>query len=84
VEETPQQALEYLIDSKALHPSVLHMVRQFKYEHLPPHLQEISKRFCRLAVDIASDAKTPEATVALRKLREAKDCAVLDRVLAKD
>lgn len=49
----------------------------FAYEHLPAHLQEISKPFGELAKVIAE--KTPvnaEQSVALRKLLEAKDCAV--------
>jgi len=53
------------------------LLQFFEYEHLPPHLQEISKSFCRLAKKI--DASLPvnaEKTTALRKLLEAKDCAV--------
>lgn len=49
----------------------------FAYEHLPPHLQEISKPFGLLAEQIvASLPRNPERTVALRKLLEAKDAAV--------
>lgn len=49
----------------------------FKYEHLPPHLQEASKPFCELAEFIETKIpNNPEKTVALRKLLEAKDCAV--------
>jgi hypothetical protein len=81
MDETPQGALERIVCREDLHPGVVHMLRQFKYEHLPPHLQDISKGFCLLAAQVADNAKTQEATVALRKLREAKDCAVLDRVL---
>jgi hypothetical protein len=53
------------------------MLQFFAYQHLPPHLQDVSKNFSDLAhaivVDIPSNA---ERTVALRKLLEAKDCAV--------
>lgn len=49
----------------------------FDYEHLPPHLQEISKPFGDLARQMAF--KLPdnaENSTMLRKLLEAKDCAV--------
>jgi hypothetical protein len=49
----------------------------FKYDHLPAHLQSISKPFGELAQQIVDTLpKNPERTVALRKLLEAKDCAV--------
>lgn len=53
------------------------LLQFFAYAHLPAHLQEISKPFCDLAnlIDTALP-KNPESTVALRKLLEAKDCAV--------
>lgn len=50
----------------------------FQYDHLPDHLQSISKSFANLAeiVDISSATDNPEKAMALRKLLEAKDCAV--------
>lgn len=53
------------------------MLRFFAWEHLPEHLQVASKPFCELAelVDFTLPAG-PERTVCLRKLLEAKDCAV--------
>lgn len=49
----------------------------FAYEHLPAHLQEISKPFGDLAAVIHERVpRNPERTVALRKLLEAKDAAV--------
>lgn len=49
----------------------------FAYGHLPPHLQAVSKPFGELAAQIISTLpKNPERTTALRKLLEAKDCAV--------
>lgn len=57
-----------------------HILQFFAYEHLPPHLQAVSKPFCELAYAIASGEnqlpRNPERTVALRKLLEAKDAAV--------
>ena len=53
------------------------LLQYFKYEHLPPALQEASKPFCDLAQKIADGGTAgPETTVALRKLLEAKDCYV--------
>ena len=49
----------------------------FKYEHLPDHLQAVSKPFSNLAMLIVVAIDTgPERSVALRKLLEAKDAAV--------
>lgn len=61
-----------------VHPSTASVMKLFNYRHLPPHLQEVSKRFCDLAHDIIEIDTTegPEITVALRELRRAKDSAV--------
>ena len=53
------------------------LLQFFAYAHLPPHLQAISKPFHQMAHDL--EALLPgnaEKTTALRKLLEAKDCAV--------
>lgn len=53
------------------------LLQFFAYEHLPPHLQVVSAPFGDLARSLSvSLPKNPESTVALRKLLEAKDCAV--------
>lgn len=53
------------------------MLQFFAYEHLPPHLQEVSKPFGDLARQLAvALPANAESTTALRKLLEAKDCAV--------
>lgn len=53
------------------------MLQFFTYLHLPEHLRKVSRPFCELAFDIvATLPRNPERTVALRKLLEAKDCAV--------
>jgi hypothetical protein len=60
------------------------LLQFFAYEHLPPHLQAVSKPFGDMARELAATLpKNPESTVALRKLLEAKDCAVRS-VLFKD
>ncbi|MEY9404384.1 hypothetical protein ABIF66_004234 [Bradyrhizobium japonicum] len=49
----------------------------FEYGHLKPELQKPSAMFGDLAMWIVrSLSRNPERTVALRKLLEAKDCAV--------
>lgn len=53
------------------------MLQFFAFDHLPPHLKEISAHFRDLALVIVSQTPpNPERTTALRKLLEAKDCAV--------
>lgn len=53
------------------------LLQFFAYAHLPPHLQAISGPFGELAQRIVDTLpRNPERTVALRKLLEAKDCAV--------
>lgn len=60
------------------------MLQFFNYQHLPPNLQGVSKDFCELAERLVRNLpRNPERTVALRKLLEAKDCAVR-AVLWKD
>ena len=54
-----------------------HILQFFPYEHLPPHLQAVSKPFGDLARSIVETLpRNPERTVALRKLLESKDAAV--------
>lgn len=53
------------------------MLQFFKYSHLPETLQSISKDFHQLAIDVVGNIpRNPERTACLRKLLEAKDCAV--------
>ena len=54
-----------------------HILQFFSFEHLPLHLQEVSRPFSEMADRIVSTLpRNPERTVALRKLLEAKDAAV--------
>lgn len=54
-----------------------HILQFFAFEHLAPHLAEVSKPFAALAETIVTTLpQNPERTVALRKLLEAKDAAV--------
>jgi hypothetical protein len=54
-----------------------YLLQFFAWDHLPDALQIISRPFGELAQKIASTLpRNPERTTALRKLLEAKDCAV--------
>lgn len=53
------------------------MLKWFVYNHLPEHLQAVSKPFGELAEQTCNSIPpSPERTVALRKLLESKDAAV--------
>jgi hypothetical protein len=63
-----------------MHPSTTAILKHFTFEHLPEHLQEISRPICELAYELASKLDGPELTAGLRKLLEAKDALVRARV----
>lgn len=53
------------------------MLQFFEFAHLPPEKQLISIKFYELAhALVALVPSNPERTAGLRKLLEAKDCAV--------
>lgn len=53
------------------------LLEKFTYAHLPERLQAISKPFCELAKFVAETVPDKhDRTHALRKIMEAKDCAV--------
>jgi ferritin-like protein len=54
-----------------------HLMQFFSYEHLPTHLQKVSKPFADQAKFIEETMPdNPQKTMCLVKLLEAKDCAV--------
>lgn len=58
------------------------LVEFFRFEHLPPHLQAISKPVAELASAMAEALPhNGELLVGLRKLLEAKDCFVRAKLL---
>ena len=60
------------------------IMRFFEYSHLPDHLKEVSQPFCELALwMVAHLPNTAERSAGLRKLLEAKDCAVRARLESK-
>lgn len=53
------------------------MLQFFSYAHLPENMQEVSMPFNTMANFVDQNLPdNPEKTMALRKLMEAKDCAV--------
>lgn len=63
------------------HPGVESLLKFFTYEHLPEHLQAISKPIGELATKMADELpENAELTAGLRKLLEAKDCFVRARL----
>jgi len=61
------------------------MLQWFEWAHLPDHLSAASSPFGLLAHRIVETLpRTPERTVALRKLLEAKDAAVRCAVANQD
>lgn len=71
------------LEASGLHAATAAVLRYFVFEHLPTepvNLREASRPFAELALQVAGRARGAEATVALRKLLEAKDCAVRDQL----
>jgi len=73
-----------------LHPSISEVLANFEFEHLPPHLAAVSRPFaevaCRLVAEEAEGGlglAGAELTVCLRKMVEAKDCAVRAAIRGK-
>lgn len=59
------------------HVGVRDLVSFFSYEHLPEKLKSVSKPFHDLAFELLTMLPdSAELTAGLRKLLEAKDCAV--------
>lgn len=78
-EHNDQQARTTIREGR--HPGTVHLLDLFEYGHLPPHLALISAKFEVLAHDLVLHLQDgPELTAGLRKLVEAKDCAVRQAV----
>jgi len=60
----------------------MELLQFFTYKHLPPHLQEISKPFASIAERMVQVLpENIETNAMLRKLLEAKDCAIRSKLL---
>jgi len=65
------------LDLDDRHPATTQIARFFDYDHLPEHLQTVSRPCHDLAETMISTLPDgPELTTGLRKLLEAKDCFV--------
>lgn len=60
-----------------IHPAVAQLLGNFRYDHLPAHLQPVSRSFHDLAQGLAETLSGPEVTLALERLWDAKNWAVL-------
>lgn len=72
-------AKEINLDGLTRHPATDQLLRWFSYQHLPiGRTREVSSEFHDLAYKLADhyELTGPELTAGLRKLMEAKDCAV--------
>ncbi len=60
------------------HPSVEAIIKYFSYDHLSGKPKEISSKCKDLVTEMLNELPedSPELTVGLRKLLEAKDCFV--------
>ena len=55
----------------------IHYLTQFfEYRHMTPNMQAICKPFAHLVQSILELPDNPERTHALRKILEARDCAM--------
>lgn len=60
-----------------MHPAIEHVLQFFEYNHLEGDARTVSARFYHLANELVHQLPgNPETTACLRKLLEAKDCAV--------
>jgi hypothetical protein len=65
------------VDLTDRHPATVAVAKHFAFDHLPEHLQAVSREFHDLVVKLlATLPDSTELTVSLRKLLEAKDSAV--------
>ncbi|MGW1271270.1 hypothetical protein [Streptomyces sp. NPDC002491] len=60
-----------------IHPATARLLDNFRYDHLPAGLQEVSKPFHDLAHRLAETPTGPEVTRALGDLWDAKNWAVV-------
>ena len=70
-------------DGFPAHAAMAHFLPLFAFGHLPESLRAVSEPFHNLAVKVIDSLDGPEATVCLRKLLEAKDCAVRAAIQAR-
>lgn len=73
-DSAPKDPFKFKPDGTARHASVFGVLRHFRFDHLPPHLQEVSRPCGELAVRLADALpENPDLTCGLRDLLTAKD-----------
>jgi hypothetical protein len=61
------------------------LLQFFAHDDLSPHLQEVSRPFADIALWMVETLpNNPERTAGLRKLLEAKDCAMRARLFKRE
>ena len=61
---------------ETVNESARHILQFFKYDHLSPILQKVSKPFCELAYSVAKGPDNDQTKVCLQNLLDAKNAAV--------
>lgn len=80
-DEAERNWIDYKPDGAKRHPSIAGVLKHFRFQHLPAHLQEISRPFGVLAIDMADKLpENPDLTCGLRDLLSAKDNCVRARL----
>lgn len=72
------------IRTRSLHPSARSLLRWFDHHDHPAYLQRVVWPFSELAYQVAQRYSCPETSAAVRKLLEAKDCAVRAAISARE
>lgn len=73
-DQATSNPLSHKPDGTARHASISGVLKHFRFEHLPPHLQAISKPCAELAIAMADALpESPDLTCGLRDLLTAKD-----------
>lgn len=64
-------------DGSPRHPGTAGVLKHFRFDHLPPHLRDVSRPFAELAYRMADTLpEGPDLTCGLRDLLSAKDNCV--------
>lgn len=63
-------------NARSYHPAVADVLRHFAWDHLPKHLQTVSRPFAELAHQLADTLSGPQLTIGLQDLLRAKDACV--------
>jgi hypothetical protein len=79
--ETSPNVLTNKQDGTPRHGAIAGVLKHFRYDHLPAHLQAISKPCADLAIAMADQLpENPDLTCGLRDLLTAKDNFVRARL----